>query len=248
MTGPYAEDLAYVHDTGFGDYARDAAAGLLQLLLEHGIDGGRVVDLGCGSGIWAAELVQAGYETVGVDISAAMIDIARRRAPDAELHVGSFLDVPLPACRAVTALGEVLNYRFDSRNSRQALRRLFRRVFAALQPGGLFVCDFADPRRHRNASQRFFEGVDWTNLVEFIRDERRNRLTRRIVTFRRIGDLWRRSDEIHPLQLYPPSEIAGLLRKTGFRVRTVRRYGDMPLLPDITAFIARRPGKRDANR
>jgi SAM-dependent methyltransferase len=236
----YAEDLAYVHDTGFGDFARNAAAGLLRLLREHGINAGRVVDLGCGSGLWAAELTKAGYDTVGVDLSAAMIDIARRRAPHAEFYVGSFLDATLPSCRAVTALGEVLNYRFDPRNGRPALQRLFRRVFAALEPGGLFICDLAGPGRHRNTSQRFFEGSDWTNLVEFTRDESRHRLTRRIVTFRKIGDLWRRSDEEHPLQLYRPSEIAGLLRNAGFRVRTVRRYGDMELLPDLTGFVARR--------
>jgi SAM-dependent methyltransferase len=241
MTEPYAEDLACVHGAGFGDFARDAAPGLLRMFHEHGIDGGRVVDLGCGSGIWAAELVNAGYEVVGVDLSAAMIDIACRRAPDAEFRLGSFLDHPLPKCRAVTALGEVLNYRFDRRNTRTALHRLFRHVYSALEPGGLLICDVAGPGRHRGTSRRFFEGRDWTTLVEFHRDERRNRLTRRIVTFRRVGETWRRSEETHPLQLYPPSEIAGLLRSAGFRVRTTQRYGDMPLLPDLTGFIARRP-------
>jgi SAM-dependent methyltransferase len=240
MSGPYAEDLAYVHDVGFGEFARNAAPGLLRLLRKHGIDGGRVVDLGCGSGIWAAELVNAGYEAVGVDVSAAMIDIARRRAPDAQFHVGSFLDVPLPACRAVTALGEVLNYRFDARNSRAALQRLFRRVHAALGPGGLFVFDLAGPGRHRDVSQRFFERADWATLVEFVRDEGRDRLTRRIVTFRKIGEFWRRSVEMHELQLYRTSDVAGLLRKAGFRVRIVRSYGEMALLPGLAGFLARR--------
>jgi len=243
VTDCYSEDLAYVHDTGFGDFARNAASGLLELLRSHGIDGGRVVDLGCGSGIWAAELVKAGYEAVGVDLSAAMIDIARRRAPGAAFHVGSFLDVPLPECGAVTALGEVLNYRLDPRNSRGALQRLFRRVHAVLEPGGLFVFDLAGPDRQRNVSQRFFEGTDWTTCVEIQRDTSRNRLTRRIVTFRRIGKFWRRSVETHALQLHRATDVAGLLRKAGFRVRIVRRYGEMELLPGLVGFVARRAWK-----
>jgi len=92
----YQEDLAYIHDTGFGDFARRAAPGLLAMLRRHGIRRGRVVDLGCGSGIWAAELVAAGFEAVGVDLSAEMLEIARRRAPGAEFVHASLFDVDLP--------------------------------------------------------------------------------------------------------------------------------------------------------
>jgi len=54
MTAPYAPDLAYVHDVGFGDFARDAGPALLAHFRKAGLAGGHVVDLGCGSGIWAA--------------------------------------------------------------------------------------------------------------------------------------------------------------------------------------------------
>jgi len=46
----YDEDLAYVHDVGFGDFARSVAPGVLEILRRSGITGGLVVDLGCGSG------------------------------------------------------------------------------------------------------------------------------------------------------------------------------------------------------
>ena len=68
-------------------------------------------------------------ERVGLDISPAMIEIARRRVPEAEFHVQSFLQFRLPTCRAVTALGEVFNYLFDENNSLDSLRRLFAEVF-----------------------------------------------------------------------------------------------------------------------
>ena len=41
--------------------------------------------------------------------------------------VAVLLSVKLPACAAVTAIGEVLNYAFDWRNNLAELRRLFRR-------------------------------------------------------------------------------------------------------------------------
>ncbi|HZM85247.1 MAG TPA: class I SAM-dependent methyltransferase, partial [Blastocatellia bacterium] len=83
----YKDDLAYIHDVGFGDFARNSARGLLEILREAGITSGLVVDLGCGSGLWARELVDAGYDVFGIDISAPMIDIARRRVPQGKFQV-----------------------------------------------------------------------------------------------------------------------------------------------------------------
>src|ERR1700730_1553745 len=53
-------------------------------------DGLRVVDLGCGTGHLLAALNPA--HGVGVDMSPAMIDIARRNHPDLEFVVGDVED------------------------------------------------------------------------------------------------------------------------------------------------------------
>ena len=74
----YQNDLAYIHDTGFGGFARGSAPGLLSLFRQSGITEGVVVDLGCGSGLWARALADSGYEVIGVDISPAMIELARQ--------------------------------------------------------------------------------------------------------------------------------------------------------------------------
>src|SRR5207249_3837277 len=92
MADGYGSDLAYIHDTGFGAFARRAAPHLLTLLRRTARRGGLVVDLGCGSGIWARELCHAGYEVLGIDQSEAMIGLARARAPRAEFLTASFLD------------------------------------------------------------------------------------------------------------------------------------------------------------
>ena len=47
--------------------------------------GGRVLDLGCGTGEPVASyLLQSGFKVVGVDYSASMIDIAKRRFPNVQ--------------------------------------------------------------------------------------------------------------------------------------------------------------------
>src|SRR5215212_2300357 len=141
----YKEDLAYIHDVGFGDFALKSAPGILEILGRNKIQEGLVVDLGCGSGLWAQELTRARYRVLGIDISGSMIDIARRRVPDAEFRVGSLFETEIPPCNAVTSLGECLNYLFDPDNESQTLVRLFRRIFSALAPGGVFVFDVAEP-------------------------------------------------------------------------------------------------------
>jgi ribosomal protein L11 methylase PrmA len=45
----YENDLAYIHDRGFGAFATGSAPYLLKMLQQQGISEGLVVDLGCGS-------------------------------------------------------------------------------------------------------------------------------------------------------------------------------------------------------
>jgi SAM-dependent methyltransferase len=243
MTGGYGEDLAYIHDVGHGEFALGSAPGILEILDQNKIREGLVVDLGCGSGLWARELTKAHYRVLGVDISEAMIDLARRRAPDAEFRVGSLLEADIPPCNAVTSIGECLNYLFDPDNDLRRLLRLFQRTYDALASGGVFVFDVAEPGQvpRGTATRGFSRGEDWVVLVEKEENLARGTLTRRITSFRKVGDHYRRNDEVHRLRLYESSEMARELRRVGFRVRTMRRYGRYPLPRARAAFVARKP-------
>jgi SAM-dependent methyltransferase len=213
----------------------------LETLRASGIRDGLVIDLGCGSGIWARHLTDAGYEVVGVDISPAMISLARKRAPQAKFHTESFLNLELPTCRAITALGEVLCFLFDESNNRKALAGLFQRAAGALPSGGLLIFDVALVGLDRVRPPTGRAGADWATLVRVQYDAGRDQLTRHITTFRRRGTLYRRHEETHRLQLYRRGEIVDLLRQAGFRVRTVRRFGEYDLFPGRVGFLARKP-------
>ena len=63
-------------------------------LIEKHVDGCDVLDLGCGSGIFAARVRSWGGNVVGLDQSLAMINIARRENPKIEFYLGNAEHLP----------------------------------------------------------------------------------------------------------------------------------------------------------
>ena len=194
MAGFYRDDLAYIHDVGHADFALRSAPGILEILRDNGVPEGLVVDLGCGSGQWARELLRAGYRVLGIDISEAMIELARQKAPGAEFRVGSLFEAELPPCDAVTAVSEVLNYLFDPENEERGLEGVFARVYEALRPGGVFVFDVLGPGQvpPGTTARGCRVGEDWAVLSEREEDAGRGTMERRIVSFRKFGEHYRR--------------------------------------------------------
>lgn len=243
MTEAYREDLAYIHDAGFGDVAAAASEWLIQELRRKEIARGTVTDLGCGSGVLAANLVQAGYSVLGVDISPAFVAMARRRVPSAEFVVESFLSVDIPTSVAVVAAGEVLNYEFDETNGPEARRALFSRAFDALVPNGVVVFDMAGPSRasegDRGSSSS--KGPDWSVSASWEVDRSRRVLTRHITSCRQVGATERRDHETHRLLLAEPAEVLEALRSAGFEARALSSYGSYTLPPGVSVFFGQKP-------
>jgi SAM-dependent methyltransferase len=244
----YRDDLAYIHDAGFGHVAQNAATELLKHLsrTRNVHETTRcVVDLGCGSGVLAQAVSAAGYDVLGFDLSDAMLAIAAKRAPHAEFRRESFISAKIPACRAVTAIGEVFNYLFDRRNRGRRVSAVFGRVFESLCPGGLFLLDVAEPgRAGKTGAQRgYSEGPGWACLYSAAEDRRRQTLTRTITTFRKSGENYRRHREVHRLRLSPQAEVIEQLETIGFQVRTLRSYARFRFPAGWAAFLARKPAR-----
>jgi SAM-dependent methyltransferase len=243
MTDAYREDLAYIHNAGFTNFGAAAAPVLAKHLSRGGHPGGLVIDLGCGSGVLSDAVAKAGYDILGVDISEPMIAIARKRVPRGEFRVASVLSAGLPPCVGIAAVGECLNYLFDRANTATNLDRLFRRIYGALATGGVFLLDVAEPGRVPGPGPRrsYFEGADWVVLVDSDEDREKQLLTRRITTFRRVGELYRRDHEIHRQRLLSGKSVAEKLRAIGFRVRILRGYGDLRFGRGHVGLVARKP-------
>lgn len=238
----YRDDLAWVHHTGFADLARAAAPFLIAELRARGLRGGTVADLGCGSGLVLGPLAKAGYAPFGVDLSPAMLALARTAAPTATLRRGSLYTVPLPRCAAVFAVGEPLNYvAAGARAARHAsLPRLFARVARALQPGGLFAFDVIVRGRPSLTRARHVQGRGFDVFVT-TRDED-DVLWRDVVCFaKRPGAPgWLRTHELHRVRVLDTRALARQLREAGFAVKVARGYGAHPLPVRRRAFLCTR--------
>lgn len=77
---------------GFADPAR------LALIEAASIGPGRrVLDVGCGSGEFLELLASTGAEVAGIDPAPAMLELARRSVPGADIRSGDFSELPWPA-------------------------------------------------------------------------------------------------------------------------------------------------------
>ena len=129
---PGGDDLAFI-----SDMARDA--------------GGPILELACGTGRLTVPLADAGFEIVGLDRSAAMLDIARAKAAGlgdgardrirfVEADMTQF-DLPERFSLAfVVARGFMLLLDVDAQLAALAVARRH------LRPGGRLVIDLFDPR------------------------------------------------------------------------------------------------------
>lgn len=229
----YRPDLAWIHHTGFSEFAREASAGVLTSLTAHGIREGLIVDIGCGSGILARALTDAGYAVLGIDASPAMIELARVTAPAARFEIASFDKATLPPCAAITAMGEVLNY-----GTLAGVQSFIRHAAHSLPPGGLLLFDIAERGGYPPHDEHRVGGDDWSVIT--IKDSDGQRLTRRVLTFRQIDGVTRRDEEVHVLELYEREAMVAILRESGFRVRVRRSYGSYGLPKGHAVYVAAR--------
>ncbi|MEU6533943.1 class I SAM-dependent methyltransferase [Streptomyces sp. NPDC046928] len=99
-------------------------------------EGGRVLDVGSGTGRPTAEvLVAAGHSVLGVDVSPVMVDLATRQVPGAEFRRADVRELPLDegSFDGVCVFFSLLQM------SRADQAALVRRLASALKPGGHLV-------------------------------------------------------------------------------------------------------------
>jgi ubiquinone/menaquinone biosynthesis C-methylase UbiE len=104
-----------------------------ELLVDRLPAGARVLDVGCGTGLpTGRQLVAAGCEVTGIDISPVMLDLARRNVPEATFVHRDVVDIDVSLGRfhAVVAFFSLLML------PRHAIVRTLTRLREVLLPAG----------------------------------------------------------------------------------------------------------------
>jgi SAM-dependent methyltransferase len=104
-----------------------------------GLDGNRLLDVGCGTGLSFVALLDRGFTVTACDISPGMLEIARQRVGDrAELLVGDMRELPdLGEFDLVWAVNDAANYVLSDEELRDSLRSMARN----LAPDGVVLFD-----------------------------------------------------------------------------------------------------------
>jgi ubiquinone/menaquinone biosynthesis C-methylase UbiE len=135
----------------------------------------RVLDVACGTGAQAIKLAEAGIDVTGIDISPAMLDVARGNSPpDVAYVLGNGEALPFASgsfdCVAISLALHEMAIETGMRTTREMLR--------VLPPGGkLIVFDYTAPDNWKSALGLALLGVvermagaeHFNNFVRFTR-------------------------------------------------------------------------------
>lgn len=138
---PFYSAYAWAYDLIIDRPVRKECGTIAAWFVERGVvPGSSILDAGCGTGRYAAELGRRGYVVHGIDASPALVAEAGRvigdRRQPVSVEVGDILAPPSVEYDAILCRG-VLNDLLDE-EARHAVFRVFSR---ALRPQGILVCD-----------------------------------------------------------------------------------------------------------
>jgi SAM-dependent methyltransferase len=231
---------APVYDATAQDaWSAEQAAWMLGWLRERGIMPASALDLACGTGGAALMFAAGGCRVLGVDHSAAMLEIARGKARDAGADV-TFVQADIraltrrqggketkhntPALSFVVRRSSiVLVTCFDALNELTAdddLERVCMAAAAGLSPGGWFVFDMldADVLTQDERDAIICNNADCVVYHRFSYDEDTGEATRRVVWLVREIERWWRGEETHTLRAWRSDEIHTALAAAGLRL------------------------------
>ncbi len=210
------DDFAWFFDRYWADeFLEDVREGFESFFLPRLPPGSRVLDVCCGTGQLARLLCARRFEVVGVDGSQEMLALARKNAPGAQFEQSDVRgSAPAGPFRAAVALFDSVNH-FASRGEVGAV---FRNVFKALEPGGLFLFDVNTQEGFQEAAAETYADVETQRVcvVKTRFDPDAGRGASAVTLFRLQDGRWRRRDfEIEEF-LHDARVLEETLREVGF--------------------------------
>ncbi len=229
--------------------------GMIKVLNNFGITSGNLLDLCCGNGRISIYMAKKGFKAVGVDISRAFIENAKRKAEKHRVSSSvTFLDGDVRRLKEIIRdvsepFGVVVNAwtsigytsQDDDLNIFQQARELSR------EGAVLFIAETT----HSEFISLKFTPTAYTEVDNIVMLENRkydpktSQLSTTWTFYQKHGDNLRFIDRVEfELHIYSPTEISSLLKKAGWE--TAAFYGNLstlqPMSPLTSLNIVARAG------
>lgn len=210
LASGYDVVMAHVDYNDWADY-------VLELFDEHGVEPNSILELGCGTGSLALEMMERiGTELryLATDRSPAMIRVARAKAKQVgrmvqglRFDVADFTDFAFDeSFDAVLLLYDGLNYLLDESD----VSALFAHVHGALAPGGVVVVDQSTPANSLNNAD-YFGDEGTVDRFAYVRRSRYDEASRLHTTEFDLTIDGETYTERHVQRAYAMDEVAALI-------------------------------------
>lgn len=224
------EFLSHIYDDLMQDTNyKDWADYLIKLIKDQGENPLNILELGCGTGNITLELLQKGYEVVGVDISEEMLEIAGEKTEifgDKVILIEqdiTELDFDVYEIDTVIAVNDTFNYILD----KEKLNNLLVYLHPRLKTGGQLVFDLSSGYKLQNTlgANTFGESFEeMAYLWENYYDQESGQVFMEINIFEKKGQYYERFTETHVQRAYKQKEITDILQEIGYR--NIKVYSD----------------------
>lgn len=219
--------FAEVYDTFMDNVPYEEwAEYLAELLQEYDIEDGLVLDLGCGTGSLTEILATKGYDMIGADGSAEMLEIAMEKKAQSGHDILYLLQDMREfelygTVRAVVSVCDCVNYITDEKE----LEQVFRLVNNYLDPEGIFIFDFNTEYKYKEilgeqtiAEDREDCSFIWDNY--YYEDESMNEYELTLFIKEQDSNLYRKYQEMHYQKAYTLDAMRELIEWSGLEFMT----------------------------
>jgi SAM-dependent methyltransferase len=199
---------------------------ICNILSSKGINDGLVLDLGCGTGVMTRLLRDKGYDMIGIDLSAEMLEIAREQDDTGILYLQQDMrEFELyGTVSAIVCLCDSMNYLLEE----QDLAQVFSLVHNYLDPGGIFIFDMNTLYKYQEVigdaticENREHESFIWENYFDEETCINEYALT---LFIEQEQGLFARYEEFHYQRAYEIEKVKALIKQSGLKLLAV--YGE----------------------
>lgn len=218
--------LAPLYDVLMGDVDYESWADFIDEIMQtHHREPVDVMEIACGTGSVIVSLGELEcYNLTGTDLSPAMIEVAKQKAIDYDVHIDfeakSFLELDyVNQFDCVYSVFDSVNYL----HTPEEMLQMFENVARALKPGGLYIFDFSTPKNSLQAVDHLNEAEGERGNFRFFRKSHYHPHTRIHYNEFEIDELdpstkkvihtWK---ETHKQRAYTLKEMLSILEQTSY--------------------------------